>query len=231
MEPTDPTLDDLVRRLKAGDEQAREQLLRRSQPLLKRAIIKGLDARISSRVDPSDIVQDTLADAARRLDDYVVKRPVPFFAWIRQIAFERMIDAHRQHLQSKRRTVKREEARSRPDEHSAPTLGELPAKGRSVSSLLMNQERLQSLMLTIEKLRPADREIVILRYIENLPSARVAAKLGISEVAARARVLRAVTRLRSLLRAAKAHEVGPSPGLRNRLNPASAREPARRVRL
>ena len=44
---------------------------------LRRAIAARLDRRLSSRLDPSDVVQETMADAVRRLPDYLRDRPMP----------------------------------------------------------------------------------------------------------------------------------------------------------
>ena len=68
-----------------------------------------LDRRLAARVDPSDVVQEALADASRRLDDYLLSRPLPFFAWLRQFAWERLVELHRRHVTPQRRSVIREE--------------------------------------------------------------------------------------------------------------------------
>ena len=57
-----------------------------------------LDPRIAGGVDPSDIVQETLIDATRRLPDYLEKRPITFYPWLREIARRKLIDVLRRHL-------------------------------------------------------------------------------------------------------------------------------------
>jgi RNA polymerase sigma-70 factor (ECF subfamily) len=61
--------DHLLDRAASGDRSSRELLLVRHRQRLKRMVAIRLDRRIAARVDPSDIVQEALADAARRLDD------------------------------------------------------------------------------------------------------------------------------------------------------------------
>ena len=61
-----------------------------------------LDRRVAARVDASDVVQETLVEAARRLDDYLRERPIPFYGWLRQLAGERIVDAHRRHVTTQR---------------------------------------------------------------------------------------------------------------------------------
>jgi RNA polymerase sigma factor (sigma-70 family) len=64
----------------------------------------------------------------------------------------------------------------------------------------MDWEKLRpALDQVMHELREADRAAILLRYFENRPLAEVAAKIGLSENAARMRVDRAVEKLRSLL--------------------------------
>ena len=48
-------------------------------------------------------------DAHRKLPDYLRKRPLPFYPWLRQIAADRLADLHRRHVRSRKRAVGREE--------------------------------------------------------------------------------------------------------------------------
>jgi RNA polymerase sigma-70 factor (ECF subfamily) len=64
-----------------------------------------LDRRLAARIDPSDVVQETLADAAKRFDLYLRDRPLPFYPWLRQITQERLADVYRQHIRAGRRAA------------------------------------------------------------------------------------------------------------------------------
>ena len=89
-----PKLDALLRDAAAGDAQAVRGLLERHHArLFRRMIASRLDRRLASRLDPSDLVQETLADAARRLPDYLRDRPVPFYAWLFRQAIDRLARA------------------------------------------------------------------------------------------------------------------------------------------
>src|SRR3954471_8788262 len=111
-----PDTDQLLASASRGDVSARGRLLERHRPRLKRMVAVRLDRRVAARVDPSDVVQETLAVAARGLDDYLRDRPLPFFPWLRRLALLRLTDQHRRHLHAGRRTVAREEAAGLPDE-------------------------------------------------------------------------------------------------------------------
>src|SRR5262245_5167631 len=110
MTSADPDTEELLRRSQAGDRHARGALLQRHRKRLKRMVSLRLDRRLAARLDPSDLVQEALAEADRRLDDYARDRPVPFYPWLRQLAWDRLADAHRRHLRAGRRSVTREDA-------------------------------------------------------------------------------------------------------------------------
>jgi RNA polymerase sigma-70 factor (ECF subfamily) len=89
--PAHPDTDELVQRSAGGDNEARVQLLARHRGRLRRMIGVRLDRRLSARIDPSDVVQEVLMEAHNKLDDYLRNQPLPFYPWLRQIAWQRFI--------------------------------------------------------------------------------------------------------------------------------------------
>ncbi len=69
--------EDLLDPAAAGDEIALGRLLDRYRDRLRRMIAARLDRRLTARLDPSDVVQDALADAGRKLLRYARERPCP----------------------------------------------------------------------------------------------------------------------------------------------------------
>ena len=53
------------------------------------------DRRLAARVDPSDVVQVVLTEANQKLDLYIRDRPLPFYPWLRQLAWEHLALLHR----------------------------------------------------------------------------------------------------------------------------------------
>src|SRR5690242_8360213 len=88
----------LLSRAEAGDRCAFERLFGRHRDGLFRVIEARLDAKVRARVDASDVVQEAQLEAFRRLPDYLVRRPMPFWLWLRKTAQERLLVARRQHL-------------------------------------------------------------------------------------------------------------------------------------
>src|SRR5918911_4775541 len=95
-----PDTEELLERSAAGDRDARGELLQRHRGRLKRMVAVRLDRRLAARVDPSDVVQETLAEAAAKLDGYLRTRPLPFYPWLRRLAQNRMADLYRRHVRA-----------------------------------------------------------------------------------------------------------------------------------
>src|SRR3954462_4378591 len=105
----EPGTDHLLENASPGDDGARQRLLGRPRGRLRRMVAVRLDRRLAARVDPSDVVQETLAEAARRLDAYLRDRPLPFSPWLRRLAADRLAVIHRRHVRAANRAVGREE--------------------------------------------------------------------------------------------------------------------------
>jgi RNA polymerase sigma-70 factor (ECF subfamily) len=200
MPVTPPDTQELLERSNRGDATARRELLVRHRERLRRMVALRLDRRLNARVDPSDVVQEALADAAQHLDDYLRDRPLPFYPWLRQFAWERLCKLHRHHIHARRRSIIREETdMPLPDESVRQLAHRLLAGGTSPSRRLIRQEQREQVRAALAELAPQDREVVVMRHLEQMETAEVAAALGISEGAVRNRQYRAVMRLRTLL--------------------------------
>src|SRR5262245_7555345 len=102
MWPDQTQTKDWLDRARTGDTEAANDLLAGHREALRRAIALRLDPALARRVDASDIVQDVLIEANRRLKEYLHNPMMPFHVWLRQLAKDRMIDAHRFHRQAQR---------------------------------------------------------------------------------------------------------------------------------
>ncbi len=98
----------LLEQVSAGRREAFDELFARVQEHLRRVVLLRLDQRLRSRVDPSDVVQETQIEAFRRFDDYLARRPMPFRLWLRKTALERLIKIREHHVKAAKRSVERE---------------------------------------------------------------------------------------------------------------------------
>jgi RNA polymerase sigma-70 factor (ECF subfamily) len=189
----------LLERVARGDAIARQQLFARHHDRLRRMVALRLDRRLAARVDPSDIVQESLAEAHQRLSDYVRDRPLPFYAWLRQFAWERVAKEYERHVKAQRRSVTREAPPPLPDESVGQLAQRLIASATSPSRHRLRAELRDRVRAALSCLNPHDREMLVLRYLEGLSNAEAAAVLGLAENTAGMRHLRALERLRALL--------------------------------
>ena len=195
-----PNTDELLRRADAGDSWAEGELLDRYRGRLRQMVAVRIDPRLAARVDPSDVVQEALAEAIRKLPNYLRNRPVPFYPWLRQIAWERLVHLHSQHVGAQKRSVTREGRRDfLPDESAMQLVDLLVTSGTSPSRRVVREEMLERIRHALQHLPPHDREVVILRHLEQLAFEDVAQVVGISEAATRSRYRRATERLHNLL--------------------------------
>jgi RNA polymerase sigma-70 factor (ECF subfamily) len=194
---TDTLLDRVVR----GDLSAINVLIDRYRVRLRNFVTLRLDQRIAGRIDPSDVVQETLTTASQRLMQYAVDRPMPFYPWLRQLAIDRLVEIHRRHVHAQRRSVVREQDMhaSPSDQSSVPLARVLASLNASPSAQLRQQEAIEQAQAAIEQLEQHDREVLVLRYLEQLTPREAAAVLGISENTFAQRHLRALRRVRALL--------------------------------
>jgi RNA polymerase sigma-70 factor (ECF subfamily) len=204
----DPDTEQLIEQAREGDETARQDLLARHRDRLRRMVRVYLDRRLAARVDPSDVVQEALAEASRKLPAYLDERPLPFYPWLRRIAWEQLAKAHRRHLGARSRDATREEPGGfgLPDESALDLARRLIAPGTSPSNRLMRDELRARVQAALARLAPRDREVLVMRYLEQLSTREIADALGATEGAVKVRHLRALERLRGLL----ANEFGES---------------------
>ena len=196
-----PDTEELLRRADRGDADAREGLLRRHRDRLHKMIAWRLDCRLAPRVDPSDVVQEVLLEASRKMDRYLRERPLPFFPWLRSLAGEHLATLHRRHVRARKRSILREEPGllDLPDESAAELAARLATSSTSPTQRALKHELRERLRQALGRLSERDREVLVLRNLEQLSVADTAEILGISEGAVKVRHLRALERLRVLL--------------------------------
>src|SRR6202171_2034448 len=109
MLPNSPETQELLVQAQRGEAAAGARLLGEHRAPLRRMISLRLDPALAARLDASDVVQDVLLEASRRLRDYLRNPSMPFHLWLRHIAKDHLIDAHRRHRVAQRRSLDREQ--------------------------------------------------------------------------------------------------------------------------
>lgn len=188
----------LITAARKGDDGAINQLLDRHRTSVRRMIDLRMDQMIKRRVDASDIVQEVMIEANRRLSDYLANPVMPFHLWLRQMAKDRLIDAHRRHRGAARRSLDREQplASAASNESSFDLLTQLSDQELTPAAAATWQELQLRFQQACGQLEELDQEIVYLRHFEHLSNSESAQALDLTPQAASMRYLRAMRRLR-----------------------------------
>lgn len=187
----------LLDEVEAGDPQALEQLLARFQPDLLAFMEHRVDPRVRARFNGSDVVQEAQLEVVRRMDDFLKRRPMPFHLWIRKTAYQRLLNLQRDHRRRARRSVDREVLM--PPASFSLVARPLLSKEPSPSARLAAREEAERIGQAVAKLAESDREILLMRHVEELPYEEIACLLDIEPATARQRYGRALIRLQRVL--------------------------------
>lgn len=174
-----------------------EQLCSDYRAPLRSIIEARLDPKLRQRLDASDIIQETFLEAFLRLEDYCHRRPMPFAEWLRTTAIQQLRIAVRRHKKTRMRSVSREVSYERSSIHLLAD--QLTAVHPRDEGRMQTGEQEESTRQALERLRPSDREILLLRYVNGLSNIDAANMLGISESLASKRHCRALIRLQKEL--------------------------------
>jgi RNA polymerase sigma-70 factor (ECF subfamily) len=193
---------ELLTQAAAGGETALTQLFTRYRKRLKQMVRLRLNRRLQGRIDDSDILQEAYLEAAKRLPEYLAKKPLPFYLWLRHLTGEKLADAHRRHLGAKMRDAGQEVSLHRgpmPAASSASLAAQLLGHLTSPSQAAIKAETRLRVQEVLNNMDPLDREILTLRHFEQLSNPETAEALGLNLSTASSRYVRALKRLKEEL--------------------------------
>lgn len=200
---SDPNDNDaLLDQARRGEPGAVDRLLDRHRSPLRRMIGLRLDPALAGRLDASDVVQEVLLEASRRLAGYLKNPAMPFPLWLRHLARDHIIDAHRKHRKAQRRSLDREQPivpAAFADRSSIELAAQFFDQEPTPAAAVLRRELERRLVDAVAGLEEDDREVIVMRHFEQLSNQEAAAELGLTEAAASMRYLRALRRLRTLL--------------------------------
>ncbi|MFT4556054.1 MAG: RNA polymerase sigma-70 factor (ECF subfamily) [Planctomycetaceae bacterium] len=195
-------MSDELEMLKSGDADAIAEVFSHHRDKLQRMVRFRLDRRLYGRVDTADVLQDVWLETSRRIEDYTSNPAVPFFVWVRQLAYQIIIDLHRRHLGAQKRSVSQEVSIGKSNcDTSVSIAAQLAGNLTSPSNVAMRGERLARLREALDGMDEIDREVLALRHFEELGNNEVAEILGIQKTTASNRYVRALKRLKQVLEA------------------------------
>jgi RNA polymerase sigma-70 factor, ECF subfamily len=198
MWPNQDVTIELLGGVRQGDPDAVDRLLDRHRDSLHRMVQCRLNPGVRRRVDASDVVQDALLTASRRLADYLQNPSIPFHAWLRQLTRDRLADVYRRELADKR-DVSREQTNAAMERSSLHPLAQAHDLQLTPAAMLLRKEFAERFQHAVSQLETDAKEIILMRHAEQLTNSQTAELLGLSEAAAGMRYLRALRQLKALL--------------------------------
>lgn len=190
----DPLEDSqILTRLQKGGAEELTDLFAHMRDNLKAMISNRLDMRLHSRVDASDIVQETYIRALKSLSQYLASPTVHPVVWLRLLGKNLLAETHRQQFRSIRSPNREILANdSRYDFISEQLADSMP----SILSRISNEELSRKVVNLIETMGDNDREILEMRHKDEMTLVEIAAVLGIPVETAKKRYQRALARFR-----------------------------------
>ncbi|MGQ0636682.1 MAG: sigma-70 family RNA polymerase sigma factor [Planctomycetaceae bacterium] len=188
---------ELLNQAQGGHAESLQNLFGRHRRFLRQVVESRISPRLRRRVDPSDVIQETHLEACRQLGDFADKRPLPFRLWLRKLACQRLTMLERRHVVAAKRSVRREVPLSNPS--SLRLARSLLKASTGPSTIYSQRETLRHVRDGLEELSADDREILLLRNLEQLSNEESARVLEIEPAAASQRYGRALLRLRKCL--------------------------------
>ncbi|MEL6105695.1 MAG: sigma-70 family RNA polymerase sigma factor [Planctomycetota bacterium] len=196
--------DALLGSARNGNSNALGALFSLYQNYIKLLAATQIRPQLRLRASPSDVVQDTFLHAHRGFGEFRGTSAGEFVAWLRAILSRRLQYVYQQHLDAKRRDVRREVSfeaiANRLDQSTVRLENVLVDSARKPDSVVDGRERAVVIADALAELPNDYGRVLVLRCIDGLPFAEVAEQMNRSPGAARMLWLRAVESLRDKLR-------------------------------
>lgn len=183
---------------RGGSRAARERLLEAYSPHLLALAKRELCAVLRSRLDPADVVQDTLLKAWQHFPQFRGETEADFLAWLRKILRRNLANERRQHVLSAMRSIQREVRLAEAAMMWRP--GDADSDAGSFDRQTQALEWHETLDLVLRRLPKNYRQVLHLHTQEEMTFAQVGQQLCCSSEAARKLWKRAAKKLARLLR-------------------------------
>jgi RNA polymerase sigma-70 factor, ECF subfamily len=159
-----------------------------------------LDRKLRGKLDPSDIVQQTLARAYPALPELRLLEPAVLAAWLRKILARTLADAVK-HYERDRRDVSLERSLEADLDRSASGFAAwLAADQTSPSGRVERNEELMRMVEALAELPDLMREVVVLKHCQGLTLQQIAERIGKTVPAVASLLRRGLEALRNRLK-------------------------------
>jgi RNA polymerase sigma-70 factor (ECF subfamily) len=192
-------LVELLERARNGDDGARDELFDRCRNYVSLLARVHIESWLQARVDPSDLVQQTLLEAYRGMGGFKGQSEGEWLAWLKQILKNNATDYIRRYKGTAKRRIQREVSIESPRHGSSQFRMDLSDPGDSPSQLVMQYENEIQLAEAVSRLDEDYQEVILLRNVQRLSFNEVAQRMDRSRPAAQMLWLRALRKLKANL--------------------------------
>jgi RNA polymerase sigma-70 factor (ECF subfamily) len=157
------------------------------------------DRRLQGKLDPSDVVQQTLLKAYQGLDQFRGSSAAEQAAWLRQILAHTLANAIRDLGRAKRDLALERSLEASLQGSSARLEAWLAADQSSPSQKAERNEQLLRMAEALTALPDLQREVLLLRHCQGLSLAEISSQLGRSRAAIASLLRRGLKQMREFL--------------------------------
>jgi RNA polymerase sigma-70 factor (ECF subfamily) len=191
---------DLVRRAIAGERLSLERLLLLHARRLSRHLQPAIPSVLRGVVDVDDILQQTFLQVFRDIRTFEPAKQESFYAWLRAIADNRLVDCVREHTRKKRGgDFRRQVAGGHQGSAAADILDLLAGSKASPSVSVSRREMIEAIQIAVASLPEDQRQAIQLHCLDGRSLDESAQLMEKSPGAIRALVYRGMCKLREQL--------------------------------
>src|SRR5262249_37590939 len=192
----------LLKRVSSQDGQALEDLFGLHRERLRKMVRLRLDRRLRDRFTSSKVLEEVFRDACSRIGEYLADPRQRVFLWFRQLTGQRIQALHRQHLGTNVLDAGQDFSvyRGKLPEVNSVALAAQLIGDRAKNQSAVRADLLLRLQDALNSMDAFDREILGMCHFEELRDEEVAAILEIDKTTATLHYVRALKRLKEMLK-------------------------------
>jgi RNA polymerase sigma-70 factor (ECF subfamily) len=199
-----PNQEQLLAAVRQGRRECLGTLLELYRNYLYLVARTQLDLHLQAQVSPSDLVQEAFLEAHRDFGQFRGRSESELLGWLRRILVHNLARLVERQVRAQKRNVRREvsleECLKTLEKSAAKVEAALLCQGSSPSAQAQRRELAAILADQLAKLPVSYREVIVLRNLEGLTFDDVARRMGRTSGAVRILWMRALERLRQLLK-------------------------------
>lgn len=169
------------------------------RPYLRTLARMQIESKFHAKIDPSDIVQQTMIEAHRAMKQFRGESEQELGGWLRRIMARNLADEIRKFRRVKRDAGLEQSLQAAFDDSSMCLERYLAGDHSSPEQRAIRNEQLLRLATAVESLPDDQRMTVTLHHLQGMSAAEIARQMGKTEVSVAGLLRRGLKRLRELM--------------------------------